>query len=59
MLFFPGLVTLDQMRARQEDVVKAREKQIVINQGECRLHEKEDGSAAEKHKTKKAKQVSF
>ena len=52
-----GLVTLDEMRAKQQDVVKAREKQIVINKGESRLYSEADGALSEKHKKKKAKQV--
>lgn len=32
-----GLVTLDEMRAKQEDVVKERERQIAIAKGEAHL----------------------
>lgn len=31
------MVTLNEMKAKQEDVVKAREFQIVVNRGETRL----------------------
>lgn len=52
-----GLVTLDEMKAKQEDVVKARERQLAVNQNQARL----DGEEKSLKKKKKAasKQVSF
>lgn len=37
ILIIIGLVTLNEMKAKQEDVVKAREFQIVVNRGETKL----------------------
>ena len=31
------MVTLNEMKAKQEDVIRAREHQIVVNKGETRL----------------------
>ena len=52
-----GLVTLDEMRARQEDVVKARERQLVVNQSQSRLDS--DDTTRKKRKKNKIKQVIF
>lgn len=38
-----GLVTLDEMRAKQEDVVKERERQIAIAKGEAHLKNASEG----------------
>lgn len=48
-----GLVTLDQMRERQELVVKEREKQLAKKNAEARLIEK----AKAERKKKEIKQV--
>ena len=50
-----GLVTLDQMKAKQEDVVKARERQLVVCQGEARLNLTETN--IRKRRKDKVKQV--
>ena len=50
-----GLVTLDEMRAKQEDVIKARERQIASSQEAARLKVEENQKAEHK---KKIKQVS-
>jgi len=49
-----GLVTLDQMKSHQEEVVKARERQLAVNAAEARLKEEKTN----KKKEKKAKQLS-
>ncbi len=51
-VYFVGLVTLEQMKARQEDVVQARERQIA-NTGECHL----EVGAGHHHKGKKNKRA--
>lgn len=37
----PGLVTLDEMKAKQEDVIKKRQSQLAKKDAEARLIEKE------------------
>ena len=50
---YSGLVTLDQMRAKQEDIVKEREKQIALKRGEAaRLEDDQKGSGKRKMKSK-------
>lgn len=51
---FSGLVTLDEMKAKQEDVIKEREKQLAMKEKAQRLEiEKKE----EKKKKKRDKQV--
>ena len=52
----PGLVTLDEMRAHQEDVVKARERQIAVNAGQT-SHLEVDKNRKKKKGAGSAKQV--
>ena len=56
--FFPllGLVTLMEMRAKQEDVVKAREKQLAKKDAESRLIEKQKQDRKKQEKMKVGQQ---
>ena len=52
-VFLAGLVTLNEMRAKQEDIVKEREKQIAIKKGEAaKLGEEQKESGRKKKKSK-------
>ena len=51
----PGLVTLDEMKAKQDDVIKAREQQMATNQGAAHLDSDSDGR--KRRKKRKHKQV--
>lgn len=55
LYMWPGLVTLTEMKAKQEDVVKAREKQLAKKDAEARLIEKQkkDKKRSEKMKASK------
>ena len=49
---FSGLVTLTEMKAKQEDVVKLREKQLAKKDAESRLKEKIKADKKKKEKMK-------
>ena len=52
---FAGLVSLEEMRAKQDSVIKARETQLAIDEKAARLDCESDGQR--KRKKKKKKQV--
>lgn len=56
-----GLVTLDEMKAKQEDVIKKREKQLAKKDAESRFIEKqkEDRKRKEKLKVCISRSVTF
>ncbi|CAH1790905.1 unnamed protein product [Owenia fusiformis] len=49
-----GLVTLDEMKAKQEDVIREREKQLAIDNAEARLKTKQEKEKKRKDKKQKA-----
>lgn len=49
---FVGLVTLDEMKAKQEDIVKKREKQLAKKNAEAQLIEKQKEDRKKKEKMK-------
>ena len=50
--FFSGLVTLDEMKAKQEDVIKKRQLQLAKKNAEARLIEKEKERKKKKEQQK-------
>ncbi|KAK2169676.1 hypothetical protein LSH36_8g14039 [Paralvinella palmiformis] len=50
-----GLVTLDEMKAKQEDVIQARENQIARKQAKAKLEIGQDDSNKDRHAKKKKK----
>jgi hypothetical protein len=50
--FHKGLVTLDEMKAKQETLIKQREKQLAKKNAEARLIEKEKEDKKRKEKMK-------
>jgi len=50
-----GLVTLNEMRAKQEDVIKERERQIAVSKGEAGYLQSEDAASTLSNKIHKQK----